>query len=42
MFLLRLNEISGGRGNMSSFGIIAENLEAFENDIFDHKVFCGW
>ena len=37
-FLLRLNEISGGRGNMFSFGIIAENFEVFENDIFDEKV----
>ena len=38
MSLLRLNEKSGGRGNMFSFGIIAENFEVFENDIFDCKV----
>ena len=25
---------------MFSFGIIAENVEAFENDIFDCKVLC--
>ena len=39
LFLLRLNKISGVRGNMC-FGIIAENFEAFENDIFYCKVFC--
>ena len=39
MFLSRLNETSGGRGNLFSFGIIAENdFEVFENDIFDWKV----
>ena len=37
-FLSRLNEMSGGRENMLSFGIIAENFEVFENDIFDCKV----
>ena len=37
-FLSRLNETSGGRGNMFSFGIIAENFEVFENEIFDCKV----
>ena len=37
LFLLRLNKISGVRGNMC-FGIIAENFEAFENDIFYCKV----
>ena len=37
-FLSRLNETSGGRENMFSFGIIAENFEVFENDIFDCKV----
>ena len=46
-FLSRLNEMSGGRENMFSFGIIAENFEVFENDIFDCKVFwvvgkCEW
>ena len=34
-FLSRLNEMSGGRENMFSFGIIAENFEVVENDIFD-------
>ena len=39
MFLSRLNEISGGRGNVCfRFEIIAENVELFENDIFDCKV----
>ena len=28
-FLLRLNEMSGSRENMFSFGIIAENFEVF-------------
>ena len=38
-FLSRLNEISGGRGNMClGSGSVAKNLEAFENDIFDCKV----
>ena len=37
-FLSRLNEMSGGRENMFGFGVIAENFEAFENDIFDCKV----
>ena len=37
-FLSRLNEISGRRGNMFSFGITAENFEVFESDIFDCKV----
>ena len=46
-FLSRLNEMSGGRENMFSFGIIAENFEVFENDIFDSKVLwvvgkCEW
>ena len=46
-FLSRLNEMSGGRENMFSFGIIAENFEVFENDIFDCKVLwvvgkCEW
>ena len=35
LFLSGLNEISGGRGNIYSFGIIAENFEVFENNIFD-------
>ena len=39
--------MSGGRENMFSFGIIAENFEVFENDIFDYKVLwvvgkCEW
>ena len=38
-FLSRLNEMSGGRENVFSFGIIAENFEVFENDIFDCKSF---
>ena len=38
-FLSRLNEMSGGRENVFSFGIIAENFEVFENDIFDWKTF---
>ena len=38
MFLSRLNEISGGRGNVFSFGIIAENFEVFENDSSHYKV----
>jgi len=38
MFLLRLNEISAGRGNMFSFGIIGENFEVFKNDIVVRKV----
>ena len=33
-FLSRLNEMSGNRENIFSFGIIAENFEVFENDIF--------
>ena len=33
--LSRLNEMSGGRENMLGFGVIAENVEVFENDIFD-------
>ena len=37
-FSSRLNEMSGGRENMCSFGVIAENFEVFENDIFDCKV----
>ena len=46
-FLSCLNEMSGGRENMFSFGIIAENFEVFENDIFDRKVLwvvgkCEW
>ena len=46
-FLSRLNEMSGGRENVFSFGIIAENFEVFENDIFDCKVLwvvgkCEW
>ena len=28
-FLSRLNEMSGGRGNVFSFGIIAEDFEVF-------------
>ena len=45
--LSRLNEMSGGKENMFSFGIIAENFEVFENDIFDSKVLwvvgkCEW
>ena len=40
MFLSRLNEIGGGRGNVFSFGINVENFEVFENDIFDCKVLC--
>ena len=36
--LPRLNEMSGGKENMFSFGIIAENFGIFENDIFDCKV----
>ena len=37
-FLLRLNEMSGGyRKYVFSFGIITENFEVFENDIFDCK-----
>ena len=38
VFLSRLNEKSGGRWNMFSFGIIAESFEVFENNIFDCKV----
>ena len=38
-FLSRLNEMSGGRENVFSFGIIAENFEVFENDIFDCNSF---
>ena len=40
MFLSRLNEISGGRGNnyVFSVGIIAQNFEVFGDDIFDCKV----
>ena len=46
-FLSRLNEMSGGKENMFSLGIIAENFEVFENDIFDCKVLwvvgkCEW
>ena len=46
-FLTRLNEMSGGRENMFSFGIIAQNFEVFENDILDCKVLrvvgkCEW
>ena len=46
-FLSHLNEMSGGRENVFSFGIIAENFEVFENDIFDCKVLwvvgkCEW
>ena len=38
-FLSRLNEISGGAGNICfSFEIIVENCEIFEDDIFDSKV----
>ena len=37
-FLSRLNEMSSGRENVFSFGIIAENFEVFENDNFDCKV----
>ena len=37
-FLSRLNEMSGGRENMFGFGVIVENFEVFENDIFDWKV----
>ena len=36
----RLSEMSGGKENtVFSFGIIVENFEGFENDIFDGKVF---
>ena len=36
---LSLNEMSGGKENtVFSFGIIVENFEGFENDIFDDKV----
>ena len=38
MCLLRLDEISCGRGNVFSFVIIAENFKVFVNDIFDCKV----
>ena len=39
MFLSRLNEISGGRGNIClRFEMIAENFEIFENDINHCKV----
>ena len=47
-FLSRLNEMSGGiKKKVFSFGIIAENFEVFENDIFDCKVLwvvgkCEW
>ena len=46
-FLSRLNEMSGGRENVFSFGIIAENFEVFENYIFDCKFLwvvgkCEW
>ena len=47
-FLSRLNEMSGGKEKyVFSFGIIAENFEVFENDIFDCKVLwvvgkCEW
>ena len=38
-FLSSLNKMSGRRENLLfSFGIIAENFEVFENDIFDCKV----
>ena len=37
-FLSRLNEMSCGRENVFSFGIIAENFEVFENDNFAFKV----
>ena len=39
-FLLRLNEMSGGRDNnyVFSFRIIAEGFEVFETDIFYCKV----
>ena len=37
MFFSRLNEISVGRRNRFSFGIIAENFEVFGNDIFEYK-----
>ena len=37
MLFSRLNEISVGRRNRFSFGIIAENFEVFGNDIFDCK-----
>ena len=40
MFLSRLNEISGGRGNMCLvfFGIIEGNFEVFRHAIFDCNV----
>ena len=46
-FLSRLNKMSGGKENVFSFGVIAENFEVFENDIFDCKVLwvvgkCEW
>ena len=46
-FLSRLNEMSGGKEYVFSLGIIAENFEVFENDIFDCKVLwvvgkCEW
>jgi len=37
-FLSHLNEMSGGRENVFGFGVIAENFEVFEIDIFDCKV----
>ena len=42
IFLSRLNEISGGRGNnyVFSFGIIAENFEVFEMTFLTAS-FCG-
>ena len=47
-FLSRLNEMSGGRENMSLVsGSLRRNFEVFENDIFDCKVLwvvgkCEW
>ena len=37
-FLSHLNEMSGSRKNVFTFGIIAENFEGFENDLCDCKV----
>ena len=34
----RLNEMSSGRKKVFSFGIVAENFEVFEDDIFYCKV----
>ena len=37
-FFSRVNGMSSSRENVFSFGIIAENFEAFENDNFAFKV----